>query len=177
MACFLSLPGFDLQDIPGEVLHSLAARAQSLLSTACGADMRCHMSLTRRSRDCNCILLCNTLHLVTKGIWIKIFNMTLVSLMVSNDYSKSMEGRGKNAPPLGVSCTTLWLHCGYIVATLWLHCGYIVTTLWLQLLPKLMWHERDSSSKWRIPAPLAPVKCSPYAFKSFYFCFQYNQNC
>lgn len=155
MACFLSLPGFDLQDIPGEVLHSLAARAQSLLSTACGADMRCHMSLTRRSRDCNCILLCNTLHLVTKGIWIKIFNMTLVSLMVSNDYSKSMEGRGKNAPPLGISCTTLW--------------G--------QLLPKLMWHERGSSSKWRIPAPLAPVKCSPYAFKSFYFCFQYNQNC
>lgn len=152
MACFLSLPGFDLQDIPGEVLHSLAARAQSLLSTVCGADMRCHMSLTRRSRDCNCILLCNTLHLVTKGIWIKIFNMTLVSLMVSNDYSKSMEGRGKNAPPLGISCTTLW--------------G--------QLLPKLMWHERGSSSKWRIPAPLAQVKCWPYTFKSFCFFFVFS---
>ena len=68
------------------------------------------------------------------------------SLMVSNYRSKSMEER-KNFPPL-------WLVC---------------TTSWLQLLPKIMWHERDSSSKWRTPTPIAPVQCWLYGFKFLFF--------
>lgn len=66
--------------------------------------------------------------------------------MVSNYRSKSMEER-KNFPPL-------WLVC---------------TTSWLQLLPKIMWHERDSSSKWRTPTPIAPVQCWLYGFKFLFF--------
>ena len=68
------------------------------------------------------------------------------SLMVSNYRSKSMEER-KISHPFDFSCTTSWL----------------------QLLPKIMWHVRDSSSKWRTPTPIAPVQCWLYGFKFLFF--------